>query len=225
MCFWCWYWDSWVVLWDSWVKHNANYNNRPANSHVLLWASRFQCKSHRLTTTQANFMGSPHCPVNSIYECHCNGVSDAYKMRPGVGNGHQLLLTAEKGCMFMRLNCVYTSCANDTGLYLGSFSLRNCRFSCNGCGLQTFLLGHTHQISRLLDKLGWQPCNKKIYGRKGASIECAACLWCYSFYSISHCHCALYLVMLVHMHLINDSLYQEESMPPINIMHQIARCA
>ena len=64
----------------------------------------------------------------------------SYKI-PGVGNGHLLLLTAEEGCMFMRLNYVYTSCASDTGLYLGSFSLRNCRFSCNGCGLQAFLFG------------------------------------------------------------------------------------
>ena len=43
------------------------------------------------------------------------------KMRPGVGNGRRILLTTEKGCMFMRLNHVRTSCVSDKSLCWGSF--------------------------------------------------------------------------------------------------------
>ena len=87
---------------------------------VLLWVSRFQCKSHGLTATQTNLMGSPLCHVN-IYKCYSNSASDTdflpwwTKMWLGVRNSHRILLTVEESCMFTTLNRAYPSCASDRG--------------------------------------------------------------------------------------------------------------
>ena len=45
------------------------------------------------------------------------------KMWLGVGNGHQILITAEEGCMFMTLNRAYTSCATSIDAVSDSESL------------------------------------------------------------------------------------------------------
>ena len=73
---------------------------------VLRRVSRFQCKSHILTATQGNLTGSPFRYVN-IYKCQSNGASDTDFLSPE--NSHWILLTAEEGGIFMRLNHIHTN--------------------------------------------------------------------------------------------------------------------
>ena len=104
-------------------KWAAQYPGKPADSHsstMSLTISVQVSQPHKLISWVL-----PLCRVNS-YKCHSNGTSDAdsylkeRKMWPGVGNGCRILLTVQKGCMFMRLNHVHTSCASSKGLYWGS---------------------------------------------------------------------------------------------------------
>ena len=90
--------------------------SRPANSHT-----RFPCNSHGLTTTQANLTGSSlrrvNTGINAILMMCVTPISylNERKMRLGVGNGHQILLNADVGCVSMTPNRAYTSCESDTG--------------------------------------------------------------------------------------------------------------
>ena len=68
--------------------------------------------------TQTNLTGSPFRYVN-IYRCCSNGASDPDSLPPGknaqcdVGSGHHILLTAEEGGIFMKLNRICTSCVSE----------------------------------------------------------------------------------------------------------------
>ena len=76
------------------------------------------CKSDNLTGTLATLTGSSLRHVN-IYKYHSNGPSDANFLPLGTKNDvcrwerSPNLLTAEKGCMFMRLNRIYASCVSE----------------------------------------------------------------------------------------------------------------
>ena len=75
-------------------------------------------------------------------------------MRPGVGNGRRVLLTAEKGRIFMRLNHVHTICASDKACIEAVSEARNIQSSCSGFGFQVILLGPhlpDNPVSRFLD--------------------------------------------------------------------------
>ena len=127
---------GWLIVYHVTNRSERNYNMQARYHYIALddcnivkstltvlpWVSRFQCKSHGLTATQANLTGSPLCRVNN-YKCYSNCASDAnfvpqrtknvpwfWKRSPNYAYCGKI-----EGCMFMTLNHAYTSCASDTG--------------------------------------------------------------------------------------------------------------
>ena len=73
----------------------------------------------------------------------------------------------------------------------------------------------------VLARSGKNLCNSSLFDFR-ITIKCTACSWYHGSHSISRCYHVLYLM---HMCLINDTMYQEGSMHLINNMRLIARCA
>ena len=125
---------------------------------VLPWVSRFQCRSHGLTATQANLTGFPLRRVN-IYS---NGASDAdflphwrtknaawcWKRSPNFAYRGRRLHVHDTKPLCKRHRLV-----------LMRFLTGNRRSSSSGCSLRAILL-EPHPpdkpVSRFLDILGWQ---------------------------------------------------------------------
>ena len=132
--------QGWMLCWAL----NALTSGLPTLT-VSPWVSRFQCKSHSLTATQANLTGSPLRHVN-IYKCYSNSASDVdflpqqtkyaawcWKRLPNFAyRGRELHGHDTKPC-------IHKLCKRQR-LVLMRFLTWNYWSFCSGCGLRTILL-------------------------------------------------------------------------------------
>ena len=146
---------------------------------VLRRVSRFQCKSHILTATQGNLTGSPFRYVN-IYKCQSNGASDTDFLSPE--NSHWILLTAEEGGIFMRLNCMHTNCVSEGWWHQASIEVVS-----DSEVTHLFTIGVAYEIGATptcnpslkafgLDRLAgleFRPCSKEGHSASGVGTVAA----------------------------------------------------
>ena len=71
------------------------------------------------------------------------------------GNGHQVLVTAEAGCMFTRLNCAYTVVQVTQA---STEVVEIIELPWVGVACKQFYKFTDNVVSRFLEKLGWQAC-------------------------------------------------------------------
>ena len=134
----------WVTHRIELVSFNARKTPNSINS-IKPANSRFQCKSHGLTSTQANLTGCQLQGVN-IYKYYSNGVSDANFLPQQAKNAAWCWKRSPILHVHDTKLCIHKLCKRHR-LVLMCFLTQNRRSSCSGCGFEQFHWNHTHQIT------------------------------------------------------------------------------
>lgn len=189
----------------------------------------FSAYSFTVLQPQANLTGSPLCHVN-IYKSHSNGASDTNFMFPGTTNqccletwlyvlGLSLNFAYHRTAVWLRLNCIYSSCAGEASVEVASDS-ESCWPSCRGSGLWDLLKWpHPEAISLGPQSLGWlkmpsghnpttQSQSTCTYGN---FCRCACvCVYMACMYTLHACMCGVCVLVCVCISLFPDFFLHTE---------------